>query len=323
MADNHNPLISIIVPVYNTEPYILRCIGSLLRQDFDDYEIVIVNDGTPDAAMDVLEASIHSERIIIRNQKHGGPSSARNEGLKSASGEYVWFVDSDDWLTEHCLKGICSRLDGCDILYFNQFFESNDSADSAILMHNEAETGRELSKNDVIVAPFLFIFRRAFLLGNRLAFPVGLLHEDSLFTPMALYFAQGVKACDTPVYHKYGNPHSITQTINPKRCYDLMEVISRLNTFAHDHVADADRWQWGHFVADSLNSALALSRECDASVKRDLASFVRSNRGLLDYLCHSGKIPTRIMGHLAKRLRLPLVPLYYFLYPFRYQLFKR
>ena len=82
--------LSIVVPVYNTEKYIVKCISSLLVQDYDDYEIIIVNDGSPDKAMEVLNNNLLSEKIIKVNLANGGLSFARNEGMKLANGEYIW-----------------------------------------------------------------------------------------------------------------------------------------------------------------------------------------------------------------------------------------
>ena len=315
--------LSIIVPVYNTEKYIVRCIVSLLCQDFDDYEIIIVNDGTTDKAMEVLCENVHSNKIIVKNQQNGGLSYARNEGLKLASGEYVWFVDSDDWINDNCLKGICSELDNCDVLYFNQYYESSYSSDVVVSKAYNDRIGRTLCKKDVMVATHSYIYRRDFLVHNDLSFAVGLFHEDNLFTSIALYTAQTVKPYNLPVYHRFSNPESITHTIMPKRCYDLMSVAEKQDKFAKMKVSDSDLWEWGHFVADTINGALALSLRCDSGVRRDLNAFINSHRDLLDYLCNSSKIPTRIMGLLAKKMNLPLVSLYQFLSIFRYKLLQK
>ena len=114
--------LSIVVPVYNVEKYIVRCISSLISQDYDDYEIIIVNDGTPDNSIEVLTSKISDERITIIHQENGGLSSARNVGMHHANGEYIWFVDSDDWVEKNCLSGFSPLLNGCDVLYFNKYF---------------------------------------------------------------------------------------------------------------------------------------------------------------------------------------------------------
>ena len=282
--------------------------------------IILVDDGSPDRCGEICDGYAATDRrISVIHQENKGLSEARNAGTELASGEYVWYVDSDDWVEENCLEGICGELDGCDILYFNRYYESGDPAESVIIRKNDATTGKELAGRDVPLAQSAYIYRRAFLIENGLSFAEGLFHEDNLFTPVALYLAQSVKPCDRPVYHKYVNPHSISRTLHPKRCYDLMAILERLSLFAEDHVAEQDRWAWGHFIADTMNGALALALKCGDPVKEDLDAFVRSHPGLLDYLCHARKVPTRIMGLLAKNLHIPLVRLYGILYTIRYR----
>jgi len=113
-------ILSIIVPVYNVEQYVEKCLLSCIRQDIamDEYEIIVVNDGSLDRSYEiVLDYAIRYDNIWVINQVNQGLSSARNVGFQKAKGEYVWFVDSDDWIEENCLGRICSYLrDGLDIL---------------------------------------------------------------------------------------------------------------------------------------------------------------------------------------------------------------
>ena len=100
--------ISIIVPVYNTEPYLEQCLDSIINQTLEDIEIICVNDGSTDNSLSVLEEYASKDnRIKIINQENEGPGFARNNGLKSVNGEYVLFVDSDDWI----------ELNTCEALY--------------------------------------------------------------------------------------------------------------------------------------------------------------------------------------------------------------
>ena len=105
--------ISLIIPVYNVEQYIGRCLQSCLCQPHvaaDDYELVIVNDGTKDNSMHVVEKMTRDyPNVTIINQHNQGLSMARNAGLKAAQGEYVWFIDSDDWIEDNCLHGKIGR----------------------------------------------------------------------------------------------------------------------------------------------------------------------------------------------------------------------
>ena len=97
--------LSIIIPMYNVEPYIEKCLLSCLNQNIPhaDYEIIVVNDGSPDGSLGIARRIASTvDNMLIVSQENGGLSAARNKGLSYAKGEYVWFVDSDDWIEENC-----------------------------------------------------------------------------------------------------------------------------------------------------------------------------------------------------------------------------
>ena len=90
--------ISIIVPIYNVEKYIKQCLLSILEQSYKNLEIILVNDGTQDSSMEIIKSYLLDSRIKVINKENGGLSSARNRGLEIATGDYVAFIDSDDWI---------------------------------------------------------------------------------------------------------------------------------------------------------------------------------------------------------------------------------
>ncbi len=105
-------LLSIIVPVYNTEEYLRMCLDSLLNQNFDRYEIICINDGSKDNSLSVLlEYEKKNSKIRVVNQKNGGVCNARNKGIDVASGKWIWFVDSDDYIPFNCLNYLALQLD--------------------------------------------------------------------------------------------------------------------------------------------------------------------------------------------------------------------
>lgn len=101
--------LSIIIPVYNVELYIEKCLQSCLSQDipYDEYEIIVVNDGSPDGSLAIAESIAKTTtNMTIISQKNGGLSAARNTGMSVAKGEYIWFVDSDDWIETKDRKSV-------------------------------------------------------------------------------------------------------------------------------------------------------------------------------------------------------------------------
>ncbi|MDE7478361.1 MAG: glycosyltransferase family 2 protein, partial [Lachnospiraceae bacterium] len=103
----NDPLISVIVPVYNVEKYVMRCIESILAQTYTNLEILLVDDGSTDASGKICDELAKKDvRIRIIHKENGGPSDARNVGIQEARGEYYLFVDSDDWISENLLESM-------------------------------------------------------------------------------------------------------------------------------------------------------------------------------------------------------------------------
>ncbi|HHV12444.1 MAG TPA: glycosyltransferase [Clostridiales bacterium] len=110
-------LVSVIVPVYNAEKYIEKCIDSIVNQTYKEIELILVNDGSTDQSLE----KIKKYNAIVIDKKNGGASSARNEGLRRATGDYIMFLDSDDWLDPHCVEHIMKNQ--ADIIRFNIVYE--------------------------------------------------------------------------------------------------------------------------------------------------------------------------------------------------------
>ena len=118
------PAISVIVPIYNVEDYLGGCIDSVLGQTFDDFELILVDDGSPDGSGRICDAyALKDSRIRVIHKKNGGLSSARNAGLDAAKGKYVYFLDGDDWIREDLLEKAVSGMEaGSDLVAFRYLF---------------------------------------------------------------------------------------------------------------------------------------------------------------------------------------------------------
>ena len=119
------PLISIIIPLYNKQDCVKRTLDSVLEQDYTDYEIVVVDDGSTDDSVSVVE-SLHSEKIKIYKKVNGGPSSARNYGVKKAEGDWILFLDADDVIVENALQLVADNIKNhcfADVFAYNQYVE--------------------------------------------------------------------------------------------------------------------------------------------------------------------------------------------------------
>ena len=191
MHNTSHMKLSVIIPVYKVEPYLERCVNSVLRQTFKDMEIIMVDDGSPDNSGKLAEQlATRDSRIKVIHQENQGLSGARNTGLRAAQGEYVIFLDSDDeWLLDDGIEKLFgSSPDGCEMIVFKhvelwpsgKVVPGKDYAvESLSSFRNPQEIFAHLVKiKHLTVTAWHVIVRRDFLIEHGIEFPVGLLAED-------------------------------------------------------------------------------------------------------------------------------------------------
>ena len=233
---------SIIIPVYNVEKYLRECLDSVLGQSFPDWEAVCVNDGSTDASASVLrEYESIDSRIKVITQPNGGLSKARNTGLSAAKGDYVIFLDSDDWLEPDALECLERNSAHEDMLCFSgrRFFENDGHYNPPDqLKEQDFPAGMDyynsnaLQKRDfAFVCVVLRAYRLAYLLENGLCFKEGIFHEDNLFTPLACFHSHKVKTINKCLYNYRVRVNSITTTVNSKRLSDMMGTANEWAAF--------------------------------------------------------------------------------------------
>ncbi|MCR5496698.1 MAG: glycosyltransferase family 2 protein [Paludibacteraceae bacterium] len=251
--------LSIVMPSYNVEQYIKDCLASCVQSDMgkDDYEIIVINDGSKDATLDVVNSFAEqnpSANIRVISQENRGLSATRNRGITLAQGDYVWFVDSDDWIADNCIRKIYDIVESNhqpDIIVLNTILRKGGE-DTQIdrNLPSDKGDGKYVYDNSYIFpysgAPF-YVFKRSFLLGNELSFKEGIYFEDCLFTPIALSMAKQCCYYAQPAYIYRLRENSITtSSISEKKLYDSIvvaeELIKRLGderTLYKDVIRDA------------------------------------------------------------------------------------
>ena len=224
------PKVSVVVPVYNVEKYLGECLDSVLRQTLRDIEVICVNDGSTDGSADILAGySQKDSRIKIITQANRGLSAARNVGMDAASGKYIYFLDSDDYITDNAMARcveICERdnLDqlvfGCKCLFEDPGMSESECRRKERGLTMPEETygrvfgGAELQEllydlnNKTVCVQFRF-FRLAFLKDSRLRFCEGLVHEDDYFSPLATLASHRVEVIPERFYFRRYRPGSI------------------------------------------------------------------------------------------------------------------
>lgn len=225
------PVISVIVPVYRVEKYIRRCVDSILAQSFRDYELILVDDGSPDCSGAICdEYAARDPRIRVIHKENGGLSSARNAGIDAASGEYLFFMDSDDVIHPDTLRILYECIDktGAEISVgeFTRFSEEDAitflpwDENYTVLTNLEALNaffdGRE-SLHSLVSACSKLIHRNMF---GDIRFPVGRLFEDEFTTYKLYYHAANIAFCGATLYYYFVNDDGITRNLTMNKRFD-------------------------------------------------------------------------------------------------------
>lgn len=229
--------VSIIVPVYNVERYIDKCLRSIINQTLQNIEVIIVNDGSTDGSQNIIDkyASKYNDKIISLRKENGGLADARNYGLRYASGEYVGFVDSDDWIEPDMYEKLykCADQKKADIVISDFIFEP----DSNVIHTNITEgTSLTLTSHPSLLLTEASVcnklFKRSLFTENNIEFPKGKLHEDRLAICKLYYFADNIVYIREGLYHYLkGRGNSITTSVNMKKYNDILISLESIYCF--------------------------------------------------------------------------------------------
>ncbi|MBP6064540.1 glycosyltransferase [Bacteroides sp.] len=233
------PLISIIVPVYNAESSLEKCLSSLIKQSYSNIEIIVVNDGsTDDSARICLCFASLDTRIKVYNQENGGRSVARNKGLSAARGLFVGFVDSDDWVDNDMFETLYNahNQSGADIVQCSYYYHQGDlvkevSRSSEQLLSKEQAL--ELLFEDKVIKNFLWNNLFVKELFNGISFPTGRNFEDVFVTYQLFARARSVFCLSQAKYHYCMSATSIVHSaFSVKDKFDYLDAINNQYRFA-------------------------------------------------------------------------------------------
>lgn len=221
------PLFSIIIPAHNAADYLPQCLDSIFSQKFTDYEVICIDDGSTDSTPALLDnyATTHGNLKVL-HQHCSGPATARNQGLATATGDYILFVDSDDRILPDALGSLASVINGEDIVGFStrKYFDSTGKTEDCTTQPSLNDTGWQYFNHYRLTpSPVHFVciwqraYRREFLEANHLRFVDGLCRaEDDLFTTMVMLHARSVKTIPDCLYVYRVRQGSVTRSDNPK-----------------------------------------------------------------------------------------------------------
>ncbi|MEW9699981.1 glycosyltransferase [Paenibacillus sp. SI8] len=218
------PEISIIVPVYNGEAYLEKCLNSIVNQTFKDVEIICVNDGSTDSTLGIFEKYKKKEdRIVIINQENSGLSASRNNGMKIAKGKYIGFVDGDDFIDEKMFEELylLAEKSSSDVVVTDFWLYYGDEKPlkpfrdekNYLLLKGKSFNIKEFPWISTSIAAWDKLYRKDFLTTNSLSFPVGMIYEDRLFTIQVLALAKKISLTNSRLYY-YRKDNELSITYN-------------------------------------------------------------------------------------------------------------
>ncbi len=220
---NEKELISVIVPVFNSENYLKNCIESVLNQTLSNWELLLINDGSTDSSLDICnEYSRKNSRIKVASKIQGGVSSARNFGIDISNGQYIMFLDSDDTLVDNCLEILYNEMkrSNCDII--------SGTSNNRILGNDCCLEGEESIKATLKDNPFTYsawakLYSRKIIGDTRFceSFRV---NEDSFFVFEILCKKPSFKCINKSVYNYNQTPNSISRSKFTEKYFDILNV---------------------------------------------------------------------------------------------------
>lgn len=228
---------SIIVPAYNTEKYIDKCLKSIFSNTYKNFEVIIVNDGSTDKTEDIINKYIKKyDNIIYIKQKNMGLSLARNNGVKKATGDYLLFIDSDDYVEKNLLENINKNIDDLDVLRYQLNIVFNDKiipyGEKEFNVTNGIDAFEKIVRYKFIEMAALYVINRKYYLDNNFMFEKDVYHEDYGLLPLVIATAKKVKSINYLGYNYVQRDGSIMSSNDTEKMKKKMDDMLFLFTKA-------------------------------------------------------------------------------------------
>lgn len=219
--ENNQPKISVIVPIYNAQKYLHRCVDSILNQTFTDFEVLLINDGSTDQSPAICdEYAKRDSRVRVFHKENGGVSSARNVGLQNMKGEYSIHCDSDDWIEKDMFEGLIQTAlsSKADMIICNYFHDNNNqkiSYPQKPLSCNSLDIIRDILEGRLHGSTCNKLIRNELIIQHAISFNEQVNYcEDVLFIVQVLLKSKEITYLDKTYYHYCFNDQSITNKAN-------------------------------------------------------------------------------------------------------------
>lgn len=268
---------SFIVPVYNTEKYLKKCLDSLVNQTYKDFEIIVVNDGSTDKSSNIISKYQKKyKNIIVIDKENEGLSMARNRGVQKSSGKYIIFVDSDDYVSNKLLEEVDKKIDDSDILRFQiatedeEYTKINEYHEEGFESMCGYDAFKYLSSYHFVEPAWCFVIRKNYYIENKFSFKKGVYHEDFGLIPYVIYKARKVKSIDFIGYYYIQRNGSIMNNNDykktVKKAFDMLEQYKTMRLFAKN--INRKNNLDDYFLSYISNSVIVKARELKKDEKK-------------------------------------------------------
>lgn len=267
------PKVSVIVPVYNVENYIRKCLKSLVGQTLEEIEIIIVNDGTKDNSMLIVRefADKYPQKIVILEKENGGLSDARNYAIPHAKGEYIAFLDSDDYIEKNMYQDMyeIAKKENSDMVECDFYWEYPHKTKTDI---GEIYEGKKQMLEKIRVVAWNKLIKREILEKTKITFPVGYHYEDVEFTYQLIPYLEKVSFLKEPCIHYIQREGSISNSQNErtKEIFDILENV--INFYKQKGIYEEYKEQLEYIYARFLfcSSFLRMVKIQDEKIRNEL-----------------------------------------------------
>lgn len=293
------PKISVIMPAYNVESYIEKAVDSVLKQTFTDFELLLVNDGTKDESVAKTELFLEDKRVQWLHKENGGLSDARNFGLQRAQGEYIYFMDSDDWIEPNLLEVALQNIKHYDLIVFGYQLDSENASGELIQtervtsenqIFEKGKTQKAFSEKQLGLLGYAWnkLYKHQFLKENDFWFPKGIsLVEDILFNAQVYTKTANIVFLDQALYHYINRPvTTLIKTFHANSFSLYLEKDRVLNHFLSAwNFPEAEK---NKVLANSLMSGLRYCANNLFAFKNNLSA--KEKRNYLKMMLHNARI---------------------------------
>lgn len=283
------PKVSVIVPVYNTEKYLRKCLDSLVFQTLEDIEVIAVNDGSPDNSKAILEEykERFPEKMQVIHKENGGQASARNLAFGACRGEYIGFLDSDDFVHEDMFEKLYNAAAEKNADYAAcGYTDITYEGEKVVVLQDYVASKVAKQTKDMffgaLVSPFLHIYKRSIIEEAKVTFPEGYIYEDTAFYLNLIPYIHNIATIEEPLAVRLRRSNSTTTTFKKERIRHIMPVIKnsidyyKANNFWDEYKDELEYFCVKVLLCSSMQRCSRLAKFKDAKdLARETLDFIK------------------------------------------------